>query len=162
MSIQIICKALFESFLLFLYLDQTWSLTNPSKTKSLLSCERVVKRQRLKMIAHCQINPNIKIRLLIHVNVVDSIKQHAIIYSLCGSVCNKMFPIFSPWILGQIGLPMEVLESAHREDSKTPPTCLIWSFGWDIQGRRQGSISKQKVVKEQSFFEMLSIVFSLK
>ena len=121
MSIQIICKALFESFLLFLYLDQTWSLTNPSKTKSLVSRERVVKRQRLKMIAHCQINPNIKIRLLIHVNVVDSIKQHAIIYSLCGSVCNKMFPIFSPWIL-------------H------PLACLIWwSF---IRLKTINSISK--------------------
>ena len=39
-----------------------------------------------------------------------------------------------PWILGQIELPMIVLESAHHEDSETPPTCLIWwSFGWDIR-----------------------------
>ena len=45
--------------------------------------------------------------------------------------------VFSPWILCQIGHQMTVLESAPHEDSKTPPTCLIWwSFGWDIQGRR--------------------------
>ena len=52
--------------------------------------------------------------------------QNSIIYSLRGSVCNKTFPMFSPWSLGQIGLPMTVLESACHEDSETPPTCLIW------------------------------------
>ena len=55
--------------------------------------------------------------------------------------------MFSPWILGQIGFPMIVLESAHHEDSETTPTCLIWwSSDWDIQGRRKGSISKEKVI----------------
>ena len=55
------------------------------------------------------------------------------IYSLRCSVCNKTFPLFSPWILGQIGLPMTVLKSARHEDSQTTPTCLIWwSFGWVI------------------------------
>ena len=63
-----------------------------------------------------------------------------------------MFTMFSPWILGQIGLPMAVFESAHHEDSETTPTCLIWwSSDWDIQGRRKGSISKQKI--DQEFME---------
>ena len=70
-------------------------------------------------------------------------RQYAIIflpakcprYSLHSSVCNKTFAMFSPWSLGQIGLPMTVLESAGHEDSKTPPTCFIWwSFGWEIWG----------------------------
>ena len=43
--------------------------------------------------------------------------------------------LFSLSNLGQIGIPMTVLESACPEDSKTPPKCWIWwSFGWDIQG----------------------------
>ena len=56
---------------------------------------------------------------------------------------DTLFSTFSPSNLGQSGYPRTVLKSAHHEDSKTPPTCLIWwGFGWDIQGRRQGSISK--------------------
>ena len=79
------------------------------------------------------------------------------IYSLRGTVCNKTFSMFSPWILGQIGLSMTVLEFACHEDSKTPPTCLIWwSFGWDIWGWRQGLTS------EESLFGIISIVFNLK
>ena len=35
--------------------------------------------------------------------------------------------------LGQIGHSMTVLDAAHKGDSETPPTCLIWwSFGLDI------------------------------
>ena len=34
--------------------------------------------------------------------------------------CNKMFSVFPPWKLGQIGLQMTVLDSAHHEDSETP------------------------------------------
>ena len=38
-----------------------------------------------------------------------------------------------PWKLGQIGHSMTVLDAAHKGDSETPPTCLIWwSFGLDI------------------------------
>ena len=89
-------------------------------------------------------------------NVTDTYSQYQL------SVCNKMFPMFSPWILGQIGLPMTVLECAHHEDSKTPNTCLIWlSFDWDIQGRRQGSISEEKVIEKTLTFEMWIIVFNL-
>ena len=41
--------------------------------------------------------------------------------------------LFSLSNLGQIGIPMTVLESARPEDSKTPPISLIWwSFGWVI------------------------------
>ena len=49
---------------------------------------------------------------------------------------------------------MAVLESAHHEDSETPPTYVI-------RVRRQGSISKEKVIEEKSIFEMLSIVFNI-
>ena len=78
--------------------------------------------------------------------------------------CNKMFPMFSPWFLGQIGLPMTVLESAHHEDCKTVPDLWIWwRIDWVIQGWRQSSISKESIkVKEKLIFEMLSIVFNLK
>ena len=53
-------------------------------------------------------------------------------------LCNSGFCPFSMWNLDQIWHPMAVLKSAHCDDSKTPPTCLIWwSFGWDIWGWRK-------------------------
>ena len=58
---------------------------------------------------------------------------------------DTLFPPFSPSNLGQIGYPRTVLKLTCHEDSKTPPACLFWwSFGWDIQGRRQGSIFKRE------------------
>ena len=51
---------------------------------------------------------------------------------------DTSFCPFSMWNLDQIWHPMGVLKSAHHDDSKTPPTCLIWwSFGWDIWGWRK-------------------------
>ena len=40
--------------------------------------------------------------------------------------------------LGQLSKPGTVLEYAHPEDSKTPPTCQNWiSFDWGIWSRSQ-------------------------
>ena len=46
----------------------------------------------------------------------------------------------SPTNLGKISKTGTVLESAHPEDSKPVPWCLIWlgpRFGWENQGRWQ-------------------------
>ena len=50
-----------------------------------------------------------------------------------------------PWILGQIELPMIVLESAHHEDSETPPTHLIW---WNFSQDTLKTQSKLHKFKE--------------
>ena len=82
-------------------------------------------------------------------------------YSLHCSVCNKTFPMFSPWILGQIGHPMTVLKYACPEDSKIPPTCFIWlSFGRDNWGYRQW-ISFQRLTALQLFTDSLEIELCL-
>ena len=52
----------------------------------------------------------------------------------CWSLENRQnVSLYSLSNLGQIGIPMTVLESARPEDSETPPECWIWwSFGWEI------------------------------
>ena len=71
--------------------------------------------------------------LLPLINFLDWIK-----YSTEILFCDSSFCPFSMWNLDQIWQPMAVLKSAHRDDSETPPTCLIWwSFGWDIWGWRK-------------------------
>ena len=57
------------------------------------------------------------------------------LYSTPPLLWDTSFYTFSLLNLHQIKNPMVVFKSAHHEDSKTPPTCLIWwSFGWDIWG----------------------------
>lgn len=98
-------------------------------------------------------------------------RQYAIIflpakcprYSLHSSVCNKTFAIFSPWILGQIGLPMTVLESAHHEDSKTPPYILNLMKLWQSYLRLKtiDTISKIDLFNFLLTLGKLSFVFKL-
>ena len=64
-----------------------------------------------------------------------NVSRNAVEYSRSRKEMDTLFPPFSPSNLGKIGYQRIVLKSACHEDSKTPPTCLIWlSFGWDIWG----------------------------
>ena len=70
-------------------------------------------------------------------NIITNYFNITIIKQLqCWSLENRQnVSLFSLSNLGQIGIPITVLESACPEDSKTPPECWIWwSIGWDIEG----------------------------
>ena len=75
-------------------------------------------------------------------------------------VCKKIIPMFSPWILGQIGFPITALESACGEDSETPPACLIW---WSLgrESLRKCIFSALLINKKKSVFVMMKIIKTL-
>ena len=64
---------------------------------------------------------------------------------------DTLFSTFSPSNLGQSGYPRTVLKSAHHEDSKTPPTCLIGEVLAEIfKVEDKAQFPKERVIEEKS------------